>query len=196
MNAPKPKPEDIKPKDIKSKNNKSKDNKSKDNKSKDNKSKDNKSKDNKPHETIDLRDDNDESCVLGFLFCVFLVSLGMVYNKLTYETFQSLPYTSQPNDNFWSPPASIFVTINIYPLYYLMKILEFYLSLLIAFVEKIDETITKCEIPALVVISIFDLMVILSVMLPKMTTDQCKKVGEMVGRRLHYHFYGLAMVSF
>ena len=86
----KPKPEDIKTKDIKSKNNKSKDNKSKDNKSKDNKSKDNKSKDNKPHETIDLRDDNDESCVLGFLFCVFLVSLGMVYNKLTYETFQSL----------------------------------------------------------------------------------------------------------
>ena len=189
MNAPKPKPEDIKPKDIKSKNNKSKDNKSKDNKSKDNKS-----KDNKPHETIDLRDDNDESCVLGFLFCVFLVSLGMVYNKLTIETILPLP-TSQLNNNFWSPPTSIFVTIKLYPLYYSMKILEFYLSLLIAFVEEINETITKCEIPALVVISIFDLMVILSVMVPKMTTNQCKKVGEMVGRRLHYHFYGLAMVS-
>ena len=176
-----PKPEDIIPKD---------------NKYKDSKSKDNKTKDNKPPESIDLRDDDVKSGVLGFLFCVFLVSLGMVYNKLTYETFQSLPYTSQPNDNFWSPPASIFVTINIYPLYYLMKILEFYLSLLIAFVEKIDETITKCEIPALVVISIFDLMVILSVMLPKMTTDQCKKIGKITGRGLHNTFFALPTVSY
>ena len=84
MNAPKPKPEDIKPKDIKSKNNKSKDNKSKDNKSKDNKSKDNKSKDNKPHETIDLRDDNDESCVLGFLFCVFFGQFGDGIQQINY----------------------------------------------------------------------------------------------------------------
>ena len=51
--------------------------------------------------------------------------------------------------------------------------------------------ITKClifnqyliEIPAFVLIFIFDLMILLSTMVPKATNDECKRYWECIGRR-------------
>ena len=145
--------------------------------------------DNKHSETIDFCDDIDENGKLGFFSCAVFISLGLVFNIFTYEIFRSSSI-SQPmvtNDNSWKPidfcPGGVQI---------LMRLLESYLNFLIAIVGKIDETISKCEIHALVVIFMFGLMIILSAVLPKMTTDQCKKVGKVMG----HHFISSAMVSF
>ena len=145
--------------------------------------------DNKHSETIDLCDGNDENGKLGFFSCAVFISLGLVFNIFTYEIFRpsSISQPMVTNDNSWKSsdfcPAGIQI---------LMRILEFHLNFLIAIVGKIDETISKCEIHALVVIFVFCLMIILSAMLPKMTRDQCKKVGKVMG----HHFISSATVSF
>ena len=142
--------------------------------------------DNKNSETID---DNDENGKLGYLSCAFFISLGLVFNKYTYEIFRSSSI-SQPmvtSDDSWKPidfcPGGVQI---------LIRVLELCLNFLIEIEGKIDETISKCEIHALVVIFMFGLMIILSAMLPKMSTDQCKKVGKLMG----HHFISSAMVSF
>ena len=166
MNAPKPKPEDIIPKD---------------NKAKDNKPKDNKPNNNKPPKTIDLSEDDDKN--FGFLFCVFLITLGLIFNKLTYEIFQPT-ITNEQMYPFWNPwyylPLRLYLEL-VFPFVFLMKSLIIYLNFLIGIVENIDGTITKCEIPAYVVIFMFGFMIILSAMLPKMTMDKCKKFGKIIG---------------
>ena len=45
-------------------------------------------------------------------------------------------------------------------------------------VEEIKEKVPKWEMPALVWIILFDFLIILSAMAPKMTFDQCKKFFE------------------
>ena len=45
-------------------------------------------------------------------------------------------------------------------------------------VEEIEEKVPKWEMPALVWIILFDFLIILSAMAPKMTFDQCKKSYE------------------
>ena len=45
-------------------------------------------------------------------------------------------------------------------------------------VEEIGEKVPKWETPALVWIIVFDLLIILSAMVPKMTFDQCKTLFE------------------
>ena len=172
MNAPKPKPEDIIPKD-------------------------NKAKDNKPPKTIDLSEDDDKN--FGFLFCVFLITLGLAFNKLTYEIFQPTIKNEQMYP-FWNPwyylPLRLYLEL-VFPFVFLMKSLIIYLNFLIGIVENIDGTITKCEIPAYVVIFIFGLMIILSAMLPKMTMDKCKKIGKIIGHhgQMLMEFSASAVVS-
>ena len=63
-------------------------------------------------------------------------------------------------------------------------------------IGTIYEMIPKYEIPALVVILMLNLLIILSAMLPKMTTDQCKKIGKIMGRGLHNALFALPTVSF
>ena len=156
-----------------------------------------KSKDNKLPEIIELchdqddiddKDDNNdednkhEISTFGFFFCAFMITLGLLFNKFTYEIISPLT-TSQPtntNDNSWKPPESPIELIGrVY-----IGVLELYLNFIIAIVKPIYLIIPKCEIHPLVSIFIFNLMIILSAMLPKITTDQCKKVGEMMGREL------------
>ena len=170
------------------------DNIPKDNKPENNKAKNNKYDNNKPPKTIDLSDDDNISIsALVVIFCAFSIFLGLVFNILTVKIFQpvSIIPSILTKSDFWNPRmllmkfyfSTIILCLNI-----LIEIMEI--------IGTIYEMIPKYEIPALVVILMLNLLIILSAMLPKMTTDQCKKVGEMVGRRLHYHFYGLAMVSF
>ena len=160
--------------------------------------------DNKLPEQIELSHDNDkddnndkddehEISNLGFFFCAFMITLGLLFNKFTYEIIPPL-ITSQPtntDDNSWKPPESpIYLIASLY-----IGILELYLNFIIAIVKPIFLIIPKCEIPPLVSIFIFNLMIILSAMLPKITTDQCKKVGELMGRRLLQASYTSPMVS-
>ena len=111
MNAPKPKPEDIIPKD--------------------NKAKDNKAKDNKPPKIIDLSEDDDKN--FGFLFCLVLISLGLIFNKLTYEIFQPT-ITNEQMYPFWNPwyylPERLYLEL-VFPFVFLMKSLIIYLNLII-----------------------------------------------------------------
>ena len=144
--------------------------------------------DNKNSETID---DNDEN---GKLSCAFFISLGLVFNKHTYEIFRSSSI-SQPmvtSDDSWKPidfcPGGVQI---------LIRVLELCLNFLIEIEGKIDETISKCEIHALVVIFMFGLMIILSAMLPKMTKDKCKKFGKIIGHhgQMLMEFSASAVVS-
>ena len=139
------------------------------------------------------KDDEHEISNFGFFSCAFLITMGLLFNKFTYEIIPAL-ITSQPtntDDNSWKPPESpIYLIASLY-----IGILELYLNFIIAIVKPIFLIIPKCEIPPLVSIFIFNLMIILSAMLPKITTDQCKKVGELMGRRLLQASFASPMVS-
>ena len=49
---------------------------------------------------------------------------------------------------------------------------------IVEIVDEIEEKVPKWEMPALVWIILFDFLIILSAMAPKMTFDQCKKSYE------------------
>ena len=63
-------------------------------------------------------------------------------------------------------------------------------------VEKIDKKHQICEIPVFVTIFMYDLMIILSTMLPKTTVHECKKIYERVGRLSHIAYLTSLSVSF
>ena len=63
-------------------------------------------------------------------------------------------------------------------------------------VEEIGEKVPKCEIPALVWIILFDLLIILAAMVPKMTFDQCKRYFEGMKRWNDVALLASATVSF
>ena len=169
-----------------------------------------KPKDNKPLETTELshdgdkddnndEDDEHEISNHGFFFCAFLITLGLLFNKFTYETLQPLTISQPTNNNSWEPPKSpihLYVNLLIGIFRVSVGILELYLNFVIAIVKPIYVIIPKCEIPSLVSIFVFNLMIILSAMLPKITTDQCKNVGEMMGRGLQKASFASPSVSF
>ena len=66
----------------------------------------------------------------------------------------------------------------------------------ITVVEKIDKKHQICEIPVFVTIFMYDLMIILSTMLPKTTVHECKKIYERVGRLSHIAYLTSLSVSF
>ena len=139
------------------------------------------------------KDDEHEISSFGFFFCAFMITLGLLFNKFTCETLQPLIISKPINtnhDSWESPRAPNELFVNL-----LIGSLELYLNFIIAIVKPIFLIIPKCEIPPLVSIFIFNLMIILSAMLPKITTDQCKKVGEMMERRLLQASYTSPMVS-
>ena len=61
---------------------------------------------------------------------------------------------------------------------------------IVEIVEEIKEKVPKWEMPALVWIIVFDLLIIISAMVPKMTFDQCKKLFE--GMK---HWYDIAFLA-
>ena len=65
-----------------------------------------------------------------------------------------------------------------------------------AIVEEIGGKVPKCEIPVLVWVILFDLLIILSAMVPKMTFDQCKKNFEGMKRWDDVAFLASMTVSF
>ena len=164
-------------------------------------------KDNKPPEAIDLSEDNDKDNIkndgkdddnilisaLVVMFCAFFIFLGLVFNMLTVKIFQPLSIIPSilTKSDFWNPRILVmkfYFSIVILCLNILIEIMEI--------IGTIYEMIPKYEMPALVVILMLNLLIILSAMLPKMTTDQCKKVGKIMGRGLHNAFFALPTVSF
>ena len=183
------------------------DNIPKDNKPENNKAKNNKYDNNKPPKTIDLSFDNDKAenkndgkddnnvliSALVVIFCAFFIILGLIFNILTVKTFQSLSIIPSilTKSDFWNPRILVmkfYFSIVILGLNIVIEIMEI--------IGTIYEMIPKYEIPALVVILMLNLLIILSAMLPKMTTDQCKKIGKIMGRGLHNALFALPMVSF
>ena len=182
------------------------DNIPKDNKPKNNKAKDNKPMNIKPPKTIDLSDDKDQDdnknddkdddnisiSALVVIFCAFSIFLGLVFNILTVKIFQpvSIIPSILTKSDFWNP------RILLMKFYFSIVILC--LNILIGTMEIIGaiyEMIPKYEVPALVFILALNLVIILSAMVPKMTADQCKKVGKIMGRGLHNAFFVLPTVS-
>ena len=164
-----------------------------------------KPKDNKPPETIDMSNDKDENkndgkdddnvliSALVVLFCAFFIILGLIFNILTVKIFQpvSIIPSILTKSDFWNPRILLmqfYFSIVILCLNIVIEIMEI--------IGTIYEMIPKYEIPALVVILMLNLLIILSAMLPKMTTDQCKKVGKIMGHGLHNAFFALPTVSF
>jgi hypothetical protein len=163
-----------------------------------------KPKDNKPPETIDLSDkdenkndgkddDNVLISALVVIFCAFFIILGLIFNILTVKIFQpvSIIPSILTKSDFWNPRILLmqfYFSIVILCLNIVIEIMEI--------IGTIYEMIPKYEIPALVVILMLNLLIILSAMLPKMTTDQCKKVGKIMGHGLHNAFFALPTVSF
>ena len=166
-----------------------------------------KPKDNKPPEAIDLSEDNDKDNIkndsrdddnvlisaLVVIFCAFFIFLGLVFNMLTVKIFQPLSIIPSilTKSDFWNP------RILVMKFYFSIVILC--LNILIGIMEIIGtiyEMIPKYEIPALVVILMLNLLIILSAVVPKMTADQSKKVGKIMGRGLHNAFFALPTVSF
>ena len=183
------------------------DNIPKDNKPENNKAKNNKYDNNKPLKIIDLSDDKDQDdyknddkdddnisiSALVVIFCAFSIFLGLVFNILTVKIFQpvSIIPSILTKSDFWNPRmllmkfyfSTIILCLNI-----LIEIMEI--------IGTIYEMIPKYEIPALVFILMLNLLIILSAMVPKMTADQFKKVGKIMGSGLHNAFFVLSTVSF
>lgn len=113
--------------------------------------------------------DTRTKCII-VMYCALYITAGLIFNKMTFELLQP-SYISQRTITIDIDPSEIEIMENI---------------------DKKDQT---CEIPAFVVIFIYDLIIILSTMLPKTTVDDCKKSYERVGRWSHITYLASLSVS-
>ena len=67
---------------------------------------------------------------------------------------------------------------------------------IVEIVEEIKEKVPKWEMPGLVWMILFDLLIIISAMVPKMTFDQCKKTFDGMKRWHDVAFLASFTVSF
>ena len=106
-------------------------------------------------------------CYLLFviMICAILITMGSIFNVLTIAAIPS------------SVPQRMQQT-NVEVVEKIGEIVEEIGEFVGEIVEEIREKVPKCEIPALVWIITFDLLMILAAMIPKMTFDQCKRRFE------------------
>ena len=113
------------------------------------------------------------------MICAFLITMGSIFNVLTIAAIPSCVPQRMQHTN-----VEIVEKIG--------EIVEEIGEI----VEEIGEKVPKCEIPALVWIILFDLLIILAAMVPKMTFDQCKRYFEGMKRWNDVALLASATVSF
>ena len=113
-------------------------------------------------------------CYLLFIImiCAILITMGSIFNVLTIAAIPScVPQRMQhTNVEIVEKIGEIVEEIG--------EIVGEIVEEIGEIVEEIGEKVPKCEIPALVWIILFDLLIILAAMVPKMTFDQCKRYFE------------------
>ena len=100
------------------------------------------------------------------MMSVLSITAGLIFNVLTIASIPSS--ISQPLQH---TVVEIVEEIAAIP----SRISQSMQHTTVEIVEEIKEKVPKWETPALVWIILFDFLIILSAMVPKMTFDQCKK---------------------
>ena len=124
-------------------------------------------------------------CYLLFIImiCALLITMGSIFNVLTIAAIPSyIPQRMQDTN------VKIVEEIG--------EIVEEIGEFVEEIVEEIREKVPKWEIPALVLIILFDLLIILAAMAPKLTFDQCKRFFEGMKRWNDVALLASATVSF
>ena len=124
------------------------------------------------------------------MICAFLITMGSIFNVLTIAAIPScVPQRMQhTNVEIVEKIGEIVEEIG--------EIVGEIVEEIGEIVEEIGEKLPKCEIPALVWIILFDLLIILAAMVPKITFDQCKRYFEGMKRWNDVALLASATVSF
>ena len=101
-----------------------------------------------------------------FVFCAFMITMGAMFNVFTIAAFPTC-ISQRIQHTIVEGIGEVFEGIG----EKIGKIVE-------EIGEEIGEKVPKREMPALVWIILFDALIILLAMIPKMTLDQCKIVFE------------------